>query len=291
MKLGAVFPQIEMPADPIAIRDYAQAIEGMGFDYLLAYDHVLGANADRPGGWEGRPYSHTDPFHEIFVLFGYLAGLTETLELVAGVLVLPQRQTALVAKQAAQIDVLSGGRLRLGVGVGWNYVEFEALDEDFSNRGKRQAEQIELMNELWTKPLVTFKGDYHTISDAGINPLPVQRPLPVWFGGSADAALRRMARLGAGWLPSRQTPENARPVLDKIHGYMEEAGRDPATFGLDPWLAHSTMKRPEWKSLAKDWQQIGATHLGIETMRCGYTLDQHLDVAKQFMEEVGEFQS
>ena len=291
MKLGAVFPQIEMPADPIVIRDYAQAIEGMGFDYLLAYDHVLGANPERPEGWEGRPYSYTDPFHEIFVLFGYLAGLTETLELVAGVLVLPQRQTALVAKQAAQIDVLSGGRLRLGVGVGWNNVEFEALDEAFSNRGKRQAEQIELMNELWTKPLVTFKGDYHTVSDAGINPLPVQRPLPVWFGGYADAALRRMARLGAGWMPGRQTPENARPVLDKIFGYMEDAGRDPAGFGLDPWLGTSVTKRAEWNSLATEWQQVGATHLAIETMRCGYTIDQHLDAAKQFIEEVGEFQT
>lgn len=291
MKLGAVFPQIEMPADPIAIRDYAQAIEGMGFDYLLAYDHVLGANPDRPEGWTGRPYAYTDPFHEIFVLFGYLAGLTQTLELVAGVLVLPQRQTALVAKQAAQIDLLSGGRLRLGVGVGWNYVEFEALDEDFTNRGKRQAEQIELMNELWTKPLVTFDGAYHKVLDAGINPLPVQRPLPVWFGGSADAALRRMARLGAGWMPARQTPEKARPFIDKIHKYMEEAGRDPANFGLDPWLANSIMKPAEWKPLAKEWQQCGATHLAIETMRCGYTLDQHLAIAKQFMAEVGEFQT
>lgn len=291
MKLGAVFPQIEMPADPIVIRDYAQAIEGMGFDYLLAYDHVLGANPDRPEGWKGRPYSYTDPFHEIFVLFGYLAGLTTTLELVAGVLVLPQRQTALVAKQAAQIDVLSGGRLRLGVGVGWNHVEFEALDEDFTNRGKRQAEQIELMNELWTKPLVTFDGAYHKVSDAGINPLPVQRPLPVWFGGSADAALRRMARLGAGWLPARQTPESAQPTLDKIRGYLEEAGRDPADFGLDPWLANSVTKRTEWKSLAKEWQQAGATHLGIESMRCGYTIEQHLEIAKQFMDEVGEFQT
>lgn len=291
MKLGAVFPQIEMPADPIAIRDYAQAIEGMGFDYLLAYDHVLGANPDRPEGWKGRPYAYTDPFHEIFVLFGYLAGLTTTLELVAGVLVLPQRQTALVAKQAAQIDVLSGGRLRLGVGVGWNHVEFEALNEDFTNRGKRQAEQIELMNELWTKPLVTFDGAYHKVSDAGINPLPVQRPLPVWFGGSADAALRRMARLGAGWLPARQTPESAKPTLDKIRGYVEDAGRDPADFGLDPWLANSITSRKDWSALAAAWQSLGATHLGIETMRCGYSLDQHLEIAKQFMEEVGEFQS
>jgi len=291
MKLGAVFPQIEMPADPIIIRDYAQAIEEMGFDYLLAYDHVLGANPDRPGGWKGRPYSYTDPFHEIFVLFGYLTGLTKTLEMVAGVLVLPQRQTALVAKQAAQLDVLSGGRIRLGVGVGWNDVEFEALNEEFSNRGKRQAEQIELMNELWSKPLVTFNGEFHTVSDAGLNPLPVQQPLPVWFGGYADAALRRMARLGAGWFPGSQTPEKAGPTFNKIREYISEAGRDPASFGLDPWVSNSRSKRSDWTPLAKEWQQIGATHLALETMRCGYSIDQHLDAAKQFIEEVGEFQT
>lgn len=292
MKLGVVFPQIETPPDPIAIRDYAQAVEGMGFDYLLAYDHVLGANPDRPEGWEGRPYKHTDPFHEIFVLFGYWAGLTEKIELVAGVLVLPQRQAALVAKQAAQIDVLSGGRLRLGVGVGWNYVEFEALNESFTNRGKRSDEMIELMNELWTKPLVTFDGKYHKVSDAGINPLPVQQPIPLWFGGYADVTFRRIARTGVGWMcGGGQTPEKAKPIVDKIRSYMEDEGRDPNTLGLDTWLPASKLSSDQWLSTAKGWQDIGATHISIETMRCGYeTLDQHLATVKQFKETVGELQ-
>lgn len=292
MKLGVVFPQIESPPDPIAIRDYAQAVEGMGFDYILAYDHVLGANPDRPGGWEGRPYRDTDPFQEIFVLFGYWAGLTTTLELAAGVLVLPQRQAALVAKQAAQIDVLSNGRLRLGVGVGWNDVEFEALNESFTNRGKRSEEMIELMQSLWTKPLVTFDGKYHKVSDAGINPLPVQQPLPVWFGGYADATFRRIAKYGTGWMcGGGQTPDGAKPVIDKIHSYMEDQGRDPSTLGLDTWLPASKLSSNQWLETAKGWQALGATHVAIETMRCGYeNLDQHLATVKQFKETVGELQ-
>ncbi|MEM7128958.1 MAG: LLM class F420-dependent oxidoreductase [Chloroflexota bacterium] len=293
MKLGVVFPQIESPADPIAIRDYAQAVEGMGFDYILAYDHVLGANPDRPEGWEGRPYKFSDPFQEIFVLFGYWAGVTEKIELAAGVLVLPQRQTALVAKQAAQIDVLSGGRLRLGVGVGWNYVEFEALNESFTNRGKRSDEMIELMNELWTKQLVTFDGKYHKVSDAGINPLPVQQPIPLWFGGYADATFRRIARYGTGWMcAGGQSPEVAKPIIDKIQGYMEDEGRDPHTLGLDMWLPASKIPTDQWLPSAQAWQAVGATHIAIETMRCGYeNLDQHLATAKQFKEAVGELQS
>lgn len=292
MKLGVVFPQIESPPDPIALRDYAQAVEGMGFDYILAYDHVLGANPDRPEGWEGRPYSYTDPFQEIFVLFGYWAGLTKTIEFAAGVLVLPQRQTALVAKQAAQIDVLSGGRLRLGVGVGWNHVEFEALNENIKNRGKRSAEQVELMQALWTKPLVTFEGKYHTVSDAGINPLPVQQPIPVWFGGYADATFRRIAKYGTGWMcAGGNTADSAKVNIDKIKSYMENEGRDPETLGLDCWLPASKLSSSEWLSAAKEWQGAGASHIAIETMGCGYeNLDQHLETVKQFKETVGELQ-
>lgn len=291
MQIGVVFPQIETPPDPIAIRDYAQAVEGMGFDYLLAYDHVLGANPDRPEGWEGRPYKYTDSFHEIFVLFAYWAGLTERIELVAGVLVLPQRQTALVAKQAAQIDVLSGGRLRLGVGVGWNYVEFEALNEQFTNRGKRSEEQIELLQQLWTKPLVEFEGQFHKISDAGINPLPVQQPIPLWFGGYADVTYRRIAKYGVGWFPGSQSPASARPKVDQIRKYMADAGRDPDTLGLDPWISASKAGPDQWLATAREWQSIGATHVAIDTMRCGYeSLDQHLQTVTQFKEIAGELQ-
>ena len=195
MQIGVVFPQTEIGNDPAAIRDYAQTAEGLGFSHVLAYDHVLGANPQRPGGWSG-PYTYLTPFHEVFVLFGYLAAVTHKLGLAAGVIILPQRQTALVAKQAASLDVLSGGRLRLGIGLGWNEVEYTSLNENFHNRGKRIEEQVVLMRRLWTEPLVDFKGKWHTIPDAGLNPLPVQRPIPVWFGGSAEAALRRsLARL------------------------------------------------------------------------------------------------
>ena len=290
MKLGVVFPQIEMPADPMIIRDYAQAVEGMGFDYLLAFDHVLGASPDRPGGLSG-PYKHTDPFHEIFILFGYLAGITQSLELVTGVLVLPQRQTALVAKQAAQIDLLSGGRLRLGVGIGWNYVEYEALNKEFSTRGRRCAEQVLLMRELWTKELVTFHGKHHTVNAAGINPLPIQRPIPVWFGGYADVALRRIGRLGDGWMPARTSVEDAKPMLDKIYAAMDEAGRDRSEFGIDPWIGGASLPRRQWLPRAREWQATGATHMAIDTMNCGFdTIDQHLEMIRHFKEEVGEVQ-
>lgn len=288
MKLGVVFPQIEFPSDPILIRDYAQTAEGLGYDYFLVYDHVLGANPDRPGGWSG-PYTHTDPFQEPFVLFGYLAGLTKTIEFVTGILILPQRQTALVAKQAAQVDVLSGGRLRLGVGIGWNAVEYEALNEEFGNRGKRSAEQIELLRLLWTEELVTFDGKYHKVSDAGLNPMPVQRPIPLWFGGYADSVLRRMAKYGDGWFPASTPLERAKPMLATIQRYLEEEGRDPATFGLDPWITVGQSEPAAWVAQAQGWQAAGATHLAVNTMRAGCTTPaEHLALIRRFKETVGE---
>src|SRR6266511_1030020 len=181
MNIGVVFPQVEIGQDPSAVRDYAQAVEAMGYTHILVFDHVLGANPERPGGWKG-PYTYRHVFHEPFVLFGYLAAVTQRLELVTGIIILPQRQTALVAKQAAAVDVLTRGRLRLGVGIGWNHVEYEALNEDFHTRGRRVSEQITVMRKLWTEPVVNFKGSYHHLDRAGINPLPVQRPIPVWMG-------------------------------------------------------------------------------------------------------------
>ena len=288
MKLGVVFPQIEFGNDPVAIKDYAQTAEGLGYDYLLVYDHVLGANPDRPGGWQGRPYTYQDPFHEPFVFFGYLAGVTQTLELVTGVIILPQRQTALVAKQAAEVDVLSGGRLRLGVGLGWNWVEYQALNKTFRNRGRRIEEQVELMRKLWTEPLLIFEGQDHTIDDAGLNPRPVQQPIPIWFGGRADAALRRMARLGDGWMPASTPPgDEAKAILDKLHRYLEEADRDPQSFGLDPWISISKHPQNEWAELAEQWRNLGATHLAVDTMRAGFTSPQaHLDAVRKFKETV-----
>ena len=210
MRIGVTFPQIEFGNDPVAIRDYAQTIEGLGYTHFLAYDHVLGADASVRPGWSGS-YASQNPFHEVFVLLGYLAALTTSLELVTGVLILPQRQTALVAKQAAEVDVLSGGRLRLGVGVGWNEVEYEGLDKDFSNRGARSEEQIALLRALWTSPVITFDGQWERIDAAGINPLPVQRPIPIWIGGYAEATLRRVGRVGRWLVPlARAERDDAR---------------------------------------------------------------------------------
>src|ERR687892_732444 len=205
MKLGVVFPQTEIGSDPAVIPDYAQAAEGAGYDHLLVFDHVLGGKVERFDKLGRRPpYTDESPFHEVFVLFGYLAACTQRLELVTGIVILPQRQTALVAKQAAAVDVLTGGRLRLGVGIGWNDVEYEALGEDFHNRGRRSAEQIELLRLLWTQEVVNFEGRYHKITYAGINPLPVQQPIPLWFGGGAPQVVKRLARLGDGWFPQFQ---------------------------------------------------------------------------------------
>src|ERR1700738_4753914 len=186
MKIGTVFPQTEIGSDPVGVRDYAQAVEGMGFTHILAYDHVLGAH---PQGRGPMPYTHLSNFHEPLVLFGYLAGITKSVELATGVIILGQRQTVLVAKQAVEVDVLTGGRLRLGVGIGWNEVEYQALGEDFHNRGRRIEEQVEVLRKLTSEPVVEFRGKWHTIDRAGLNPLPVQRPIPIWFGGSAEAAI------------------------------------------------------------------------------------------------------
>ena len=226
MDIGVVFPQVEIGRDPAAIRDYAQAVEGLGYTHVLAFDHVLGANPDRQGGWKG-PYTHAHAFHEPFVLFGFLAGVTRRLGLTTGVLVLPQRQTALVAKQAAAVDVLAGGRLRLGVGVGWNAVEFEALGERFTDRGKRIEEQIAVMRLLWANELVTFEGQWHRVPDAGVNPLPLRRSIPVWMGGESDVVVRRAARLADGWMPHFRPGAEAAATVSRLHGLVKDAGRDP----------------------------------------------------------------
>jgi probable F420-dependent oxidoreductase len=288
MKLGVVFPQTEIGADPAVIKDYAQTAEGLGYDYLLVFDHVLGANPDRPGGWQG-PYTYKDSFHEPFVLFGYLAGLTQKLELVTGIIILPQRQTVLVAKQAAAVDVLSGGRLRLGVGIGWNMVEFQALNQDFGDRGRRVEEQVALLKELWTHELLTFEGANHTIDDAGLNPLPVQHPIPLWFGGSAERALRRMARWGDGWMPGSRLPDDqSKAIIEQLHGYVEEAGRDPASFGLDPWITIGNHPQVEWADVANQWRRLGATHIAVNTMRAGFSSPQeHIEAIGRFKSTIG----
>ncbi|MGC1378604.1 MAG: LLM class F420-dependent oxidoreductase [Anaerolineales bacterium] len=282
MKIGVVFPQTEFGNDPLAIRDYAQTAEGLGFTHVLVYDHVLGANPERPGGWSG-PYTYLTPFHEVFVLLSYLAGITQRLELVTGVVILPQRQTALVAKQAASLDVLSGGRLRLGVGLGWNEVEYTSLNENFHNRGKRIEEQVALLRRLWTEPLVTFTGNWHTIPDAGINPLPVQRPIPVWFGGFAEAALQRAARLADGWIILQRSAAEAKPALEMLDRFLDEAGRSRQGFGLEPRISYDAGNPTAWETALSEWQAAGATHLSLNTMGSGLqTPQEHIQAIQKF---------
>jgi probable F420-dependent oxidoreductase len=264
VKLGAFFPTRDMPADRAAIRDWAQAAEGLGFDYVEVSDHVLGADRAALPDCDG-PYDIDDSFHETFVTLGYIAGATERVGLASGVLVLPQRQTALVAKQAAQLDVLCGGRLRLGVGVGWNTVEYEALGQDWRVRGRRQAEQIELMNRLWTERTVTFEGAFDRVRHAGLNPLPIQRPIPIWFGGGADAALRRAAKHGQGWIPLGGPGQGTRKRLEALHGHLRAAGRDPAAFGLEAWLRSGDGSPDDWRATAERWKALGATHITFYT--------------------------
>lgn len=287
MKIGLVYPQTEYPADPVAVRDYAQTAEGLGFTHILAYDHVLGANPDRPGGWTG-PYTHKTPFHEPFVLFSYMAGLTQTLGFITGILILPQRQTALVAKQAASLDVLSNGRFRLGVGTGWNEVEYIALNENFHNRGKRLEEQVNVLRKLWTEPLVNFTGQWHTIPDAGLLPMPVQRPIPIWFGGYTDGVLKRSAKMADGYLPRFKTAGEAKPTLDKLYQYLEEAGRSAKDFGLEPRISYDNGDPAGWVKVVQDWEGDRATHLSFDTMRNGFTTAAaHLKAIEAFAAAMG----
>ena len=290
MKLGVVFPQTEIGSDAGAVRSYAQAAEALGYDYLLAYDHVLGANvASRPRWREMRAgraaYDHTHMFYEPFVLFGHLAGVTRRLELVTGILILPQRQTALVAKQAATLDVLSGGRLRVGIGVGWNDVEYEALGTNFHDRGRRSEEQIEVLRALWTHELVTYKGRWHTITDAGLNPMPVQRPIPVWLGGQDDRVLQRIARLGDGWIHSFRPDDAGRALVAKMRAYAKDAGRDPHSIGLDMRVAIANRSPEEWRGDVIAWKALRATHVCVNTMSAGISSpDGHIEAIGRFKE-------
>jgi probable F420-dependent oxidoreductase len=275
VQIGVVFPQTEIGADPGGVRAFAQAAEEIGYGHLLAYDHVLGADVSRRTDWPG-PYTSEHQFHELFVLFGYLAAVAPALELVAGVLVLPQRQTALVAKQAAEVDLLTGGRLRLGVGLGWNYVEFEALGEDFGNRGRRSEEQIEVLRRLWTETVVDFEGQWHRIPAAGIKPLPVQRPIPIWIGGSAEAAIRRAARIADGFFPQRPLEGSWPATVERFRAWAEEAGRDADAIGIEQRIDVSSGTPDDWRATAEEWRELGATHLSLATMRGGLDVEGHI---------------
>ena len=286
MQIGFTFPQNEIGADPAAIRDYAQTAEGMGYRHVVVFDHVLGADPTHRPGWKG--YTQLDLFHEPFVLFGYLAALTQ-LEMVPAVIILPQRQTALVAKQAAEVDVLTGGKLRLGVGVGWNPVEYEALGMDFHTRGRVVEEQIELMRQLWSQEVISYKGRFHTITEAGLNPLPVHRSIPIWLGGSADALLRRVARIGDGWFPQGKPDNQMRENVERLRSYTREAGRDPSTLGIEARVNAREGDLDEWIAQTEGWRTLGATHISLNTMGAGYTsLIEHIDALRRYKEAVAE---
>ncbi len=295
MEVGVIFPQTEIEPDPVAIKDFAQAAEAMGYSHLFIADHVLGADSAHHDFPALRTYNHKSVVHETLTLMGYLSAVTQRVGLATGILILPQRQTVLVAKQAAEVDVLSGGRLRLGIGVGWNTVEFQALGEDFHNRGARSAEQIEVMRALWTQDVVDFHGKWHNISHAGLNPLPVQRPIPVWLGaGSAqgptppDSVLKRVARLADGWCPNLSPNETGRSIVEKVHGFMKEMGRDPEALGLDGRLRTSGKQPEDWMDEAKAWKDLGASHLSIENRQGGLkTAGEHIEAMRRFKEDTG----
>jgi probable F420-dependent oxidoreductase len=288
MRIGVVFPQTEIGADAGAVRACAEHVEGLGYAHLLAYDHVVGADPAVHAGWNG-PYDLRNTFHEPLVMFGYLAAVTTSIELVTGVIILPQRQTVLVAKQAAEVDLLSGGRLRLGVGLGWNAVEYEALGEDFSTRGKRCDEQVELMRRLWTEESVSYRGAYHQVTGAGLAPLPIQRPIPVWFGASSPRAFRRAGRLGDGWFPMVGPGPKLEATRQQVEQAATDAGRDPAQIGMQGQVSWNG-NTDELAEGIRSWAQAGASHVSVNTMNAGLaTVEQHLDALTSAAEIAREF--
>ena len=286
MQIGVVFPQTEIGAAVEGVRAYGLQIEALGFAHVLAYDHVLGADPEVHSPWTG-PYNVHTTFHEPMVLFGFLAGIT-SLEMVTCIIILPQRQTALVAKQAAEVDLMTGGRLRLGVGLGWNAVEYEALGKEFTNRGTRMDEQIDLLRRLWTEPTVTHEGEFERITGAGIAPLPVQRPIPVWIGATADVAVARAARIADGWFPQGRADALAEKIAD-FRRQVEEAGRRPEDVGVDARMSLKSVPEAEWPAEIEAWRALGATHLAVESMGMGLTPDEHIGVVERFAEVVARY--
>jgi probable F420-dependent oxidoreductase len=273
MRVGISFPQTTIGTDVALIHDYVQAVEGAGFDYITVLDHVLGAHRDRftepLDGFTSPPYTDESLIHEVFALLGYFSALTSRIELATSILVLPQRQAQLVAKQAAEIDVLSRGRLRLGIGIGWNYAEFGGMGMDFRNRARRFEEQIHVLRRLWAEPLVSFEGRWHTLDRLSINPRPIAGSIPIWIGcGAADPLLRRVARMADGWIP-RQTGQSAEfsPTLERLRGFAAEAGRDPASIGVDVRIGASVENPGPWLERVSEMRALGVTHVTLSTSR------------------------
>lgn len=297
MILGVALPVIDadIGGDPVAIQEFAQAAEEIGYQDLSAPDHVLGVNAGSRPGWDRN--TSADLFHDPFVLFSFLTGVTRSIGFSSQVLILAQRQSALVAKQAACLDLLCGGRFRLGVGVGWNEIEFVALNESFHNRGRRSEEQIAVMQTLWANEHVTFRGEFHTIDDAGINPRPARGRVPIWFGGHADVTLRRVAKFGDGWLPLDYAPGvEARRVIDRLRSYVAAEGRDPDSIGIDTRVTVGVGDEADWRETVRFWKSCGVTHLTLGTYSgrghlrriSGRTLDDHMVAIRRYWNAVAD---
>jgi probable F420-dependent oxidoreductase len=284
MQLNAFFPTRDIGGDPVKIRDWAQAAEDLGYATIEVPDHVFGATAR--DGWTPT-YNEKDPFHETFVMLGFLGAATKTIRLSSGVLILPQRQTGVVAKQAAEADLLSGGRLRLGVGVGWNHVEYEALGMDWHTRGARQAEQVEVLKRLWTEDLVTYQGRFHDLKEVNITPPPLQRPIPVWFGGSSDAVVERAARYGDGWMPIIPPDEEAERKLADLRGHLRTFGRQAAAFGIEGWLRMHEADPQRWAAAADGWRRLGADYAMLYPMYRIPGVDAQIETLRRFKDVAG----
>jgi probable F420-dependent oxidoreductase len=264
VKIGVVFPQSILANDAAVIKDYAQAAEDSGYSHIISNDHVLGVKPKKKSTWQGG-YTYRHAFQEVFCLFSFLAGITSRIEFATGILVLPQRQTALVAKQAASVDILSGGRLRLGVAVGWNQFEYVALNKNFNNRGKRIEEQIQVLRELWGRNPIEYQGNWHNIPNAGINPLPQNHSIPIWLGGTHENVLRRVAALADGWMLGIKPPENIEVMVQKIHKYARENGRDMKEIGLEAGIRYHNQTEDDWFDQIRKWQALGTTHIALNT--------------------------
>jgi probable F420-dependent oxidoreductase len=281
MRLNAFFPTRDIGTDPAKIRDWAQAAEDLGYAYIEVPDHVFGATAR--DGWTPR-YNEKDPFHETFVTLGFLAAVTTRIRLSSGVLIAPQRQTGVIAKQAAEVDLLSGGRLRLGIGVGWNHVEYESLGIDWKTRGARQAEQVEVLRRLWSEDLVSFSGRFHNLNEVSIVPPPVQRPIPIWFGGLSDAVVTRAARLGDGWMPIIEPDAQAEEKLGALREQLRSFGRDPAKFGIEGWLRMHDGDPQCWAAAADGWRRLGADIVMLYPMYRIPRFDDQIETLRRFKE-------
>ena len=285
MKIGAVLPHNEIGTDPGAMKAYAQGVEGLGMTHMLLYDHVLGADPNRPGGFKG-PYDKDVKFHEPFTTFAFIAAVTEKVEMVTNILILPQRQTVLVAKQAAEVAILSNNRLRLGVGTGWNEVEYVGLNVPFKQKGARQEEQVKLLKLLWSEDSLDYTGEFHRIDLASINPRP-SKQIPIWFGGGAPALLDRAARLGDGWMPLGGPSDNSKAAIETMKKAREAAGQSWDSFGIQAQAMYAGGTPERWAKHADKWRDLGATHMAIRTDSAGLeSVDEHLKCMEEYKKAV-----